>query len=302
MLRIRFLVTFGIIFLAGAVAILSSYHAERARQQLAVVRLEELTLAQQCRDAQDRLNAMRKESEEIALPVTPLSPVAKAPKKDGNRDSFDRRMQEDPELLNLKLEAERFSIINNYTPFFHAAHFSPQTIDAFVRIALHRQEQQTDIQAVWSEKGLAYDDPAVLALYKKADSDYDSAMRQLLQGGAYAQFQDYERTATIRPIVSAIAGPSSLAGIPFTAEQAERLTTLIATESPTFQQGGPATLYTVNWGKVDENARTILSPAQFQAFTTFEFNGTENNGSRRLTELNLTIHQALAAEGAQTGK
>lgn len=184
--------------------------------------------------------------------------------------------QKDPKIQVSQLASRRSKVRSTYELLFRTLGLSPAQIEKFQEIAARLEAQKMDLNAILGEEVKANQVisegtwSAVKKLQAKADADYQSAQRELLGETGYRQLQDYERTSPVRTMVSGLAGTAVLAGLPISAQQAERLTQVLANASSEYQQGRTASLATVDWNLVDAQASDILTESQLSLFKTAE--------------------------------
>ena len=80
----------------------------------------------------------------------------------------------------------------------------------FEDILAQRSEGQMDLQAAIQMKGLAYNDPAIDALRKQQNSEFEAAQKALLGDDGYAQFMAFDQSIPVRMAVAGIAGSATL--------------------------------------------------------------------------------------------
>jgi hypothetical protein len=200
------------------------------------------------------------------------------------------RSREDPNVQNRALASIRVNLATRYAFLFRALGLSAPQTEKFLDLALQRQAQIGDIFAVARAKGMAVNDPVVGKLVGQMQLEYEAAQRELLGEAGYRQLQDYERTAQMRNLVSSMAGVATVAGSPFTPQQAEQLVQVLANANSRYRSGGEAFVQNVDWAAVEAPARTILSEAQYACLQL---------SSRRLSrQVDDLISQAVKTDAA----
>ena len=91
----------------------------------------------------------------------------------------------------------------------------------------------------------------------------EAAQRELLGEAGFRQLQDFERTADMRELVRSAAGAATVAGTPFTPQQAAQLIQVLANANDKYRTGGKASVQNTDWDAVEASARAILSEAQY---------------------------------------
>lgn len=203
----------------------------------------------------------------------------------------------DAHLQVLLFKAQRAALDAIYVPLFRKLGLSPAEIQAVEDLIVQHREQQNDIMATIRKQGLSMSDTTVRKLFSDARTEYVKAQTALLGVEGYQKLREFDRTSTLREMVSGIAGSATVAGVPFTPVEAERLVQLMAASTPEFQNMesdiNPAS---IEWEMVDAQAKEILSPEQFGAFQTLEGHGLAYNFSRPMDRLNELITKAAKAE------
>jgi hypothetical protein len=211
---------------------------------------------------------------------------------DSKSQNFMERLLKDPEMQNLQLASNRIDLANTYAPLFSRLNLTPEQIEKFQDNALARMAHNADSGAAMRTQGLSQDDPVLEKLSEQAEAEYQQSQRALLGEAGYRQFQEYERTADVRDVVRGLAGAAAVEGLPFSAQQAEQLTQLLANTCSSYRSGKDAGLDEIDWAAVDAQARTILSESQLKLIQTVEPDGPYGNGSRFLHQMNRLIDAA----------
>ena len=199
-------------------------------------------------------------------------------------------LEKDPTLQALQLKSNRSQTRSKYSPLYRKLHLSGTQISAFEEITAARDEKLQDLAAAAKSLGLKSDAPAIRKFATQAIVAYQSQMKTLLGETAFAELQNYERTSWLRGIVQNIAGTATLANAPFTPAQSERLIEIIANTSPQYLRGG--WVDEIDWEIADAQARVILSPKQFEVYSTLE----PANSGRFLSQLGATLKTARKAD------
>jgi hypothetical protein len=153
---------------------------------------------------------------------------------------------------------------------FRTLGLSLEQIEKFEEIAARREEQQMDLLAILHEQRLTLQDPVLANLWLKIEPEYQAAQKELLGEAGYRQFRDYERAAPVRDMVSRYAGTATVMGVPFTVQQAEQLTQVMANASGDYRNGGQAYAFSIDWSIVDRQAAAILTEPQLNLLKTIE--------------------------------
>jgi hypothetical protein len=198
--------------------------------------------------------------------------------------------EEDPKVQNLSFASMRVSLAAKYAYLFRTLGLSSEQSEKFLDITLKRVEQGVDLGAAVRAQGLSVDDPMVDKLGLQMRQECETAQRELLGEAGFRQLQDFERTADMRELVRSMAGAATVAGTPFTPQQAEQLIQVLANANDKYRSGGKASVQNTDWGAVEAPARAILSETQY-AFLQLS--------SRRLTrQADDLIGRAIKADAA----
>jgi hypothetical protein len=173
------------------------------------------------------------------------------------------QLKEDPKVQNLTFASVRVSLAAKYAYLFRTLGLSSEQSEKFLDITLKRREQNDDLIDVVRAQGMSVDDPVVDQLGLQMRQECEAAQRELLGEAGFRQLQDFERTADLRDLVRGMAGAATVAGTPFTPQQAEQLIQVLANANDKYRTGGKASVQNTDWDAVEAPARAILSEAQY---------------------------------------
>ena len=202
-------------------------------------------------------------------------------------------MKNDPQYQSAWYGHRRLSIGHTYGAFFQKHKLPPEKADLLTEALIQREVTLDDIDFATAAQGLSPDDPAALAHKETAENEYKAAVLAALGPELAAQFDKYDRQTNIRQIMLYHAGALSQIGAPMTLDQSERLVDIIASTSPTFMNGGSLNGTEIDWDAVDEQAKNILTPVQYDMFTKSNPYGAID--SRWRTKFNRTLNALIAA-------
>jgi hypothetical protein len=263
----------------------------------AATRQERLTRALQ--RAEQQLAAAEQERSDLRGKLAGLQPPGGKASATGEpppkRADWLTRMKTDPKMQALDLAGDRAMLTAEYAAFYRAHHLSPDQVAKFEEVMARMQGRQMDIDAVVATEHLRPDDPAIGKLRSDATKEYAEAMRDLLGPDWASACEGYDRTLNVRGAVCGLQGVAINAGVPFTPDQAERLTQVLAEASPSYRTGHWARAGEVDWDKVAEAASEFLSADQIAVIKTAEPVGI-GSGGRFVTKLNYLIEQARQAD------
>ena len=178
-----------------------------------------------------------------------------------------RALRQNPELQALELTAKRQALELNYAPLFRTLKLSPQQVAQFCDHLMRREAAKSDLQA--AAEALPEHDVAVYRLQERAEKEHEKAQIALLGDSGTQQTVEFERTLRVREGVAALASTATLASVPFTAEQSDRLLRTLLAATPR-RSDNTWDFDRIDWVKVSEDARTFLSPAQWRIVTSVE--------------------------------
>jgi hypothetical protein len=205
----------------------------------------------------------------------------------------------DPKAEVLMLRWQRSVVLLEYGPFFRAQAMSPEQIKKFQDNWVKRTEQNIDLAAAARAQDEA-GRQTVNQLQAQAKADYEASQIELLGAEGWRQLQEYDRTVVVRNIVVfGFAGAAALEGTPLTAQQGDQLwRAALTSASQDPKISGEQLVVTIDWEKLDTQARQILSPAQFAVFTTTAY--PSGFSPRGKYQLDAVIRRALQADAANS--
>ena len=289
------IISAAVLFVALALCIARKHFQAKAETDAVLIelRLQRTALENDLNQLADRLVSMKRSthsSQKSTPPSAPGTGVA-----DTQMILAELNLEEkDPKLQALYFKSNRARTQTTYSPFYRQLQLTPQQISTFEEIISQRDETVNDLVSAARSHGLTMNDPVIRKLLTEAHDEYHSQIKSFLGEPSYQKLQEYERTSWLRQLVSEIAGTATLAGVPTTTAQNERLISVIAHTSPEYGRGKPVDMNTVDWEIVDAQAATILSKEQFDAFTKLE----GPNSGRFLAKLHTAISAAKKADAA----
>jgi len=170
----------------------------------------------------------------------------------------------DPKLYALEATAFRAGLGWKFGPFYRARNLASEKVAALEALAVRHHETENDIKAVASAQNEAADGPAVTALEKQENDQYDASLRALLGETDFQSFKYYDRAAPVYGIVDYLANNLALSSEPLTTPQVDQVLKILADSSSNYQRGGVATRMTIDWPTAMGQAEGVLSPAQFE--------------------------------------
>lgn len=148
----------------------------------------------------------------------------------------------------------------NYGPLFQKLGLSPAQIDVVSQRLAKTYLQLQAINGSASKEGLTLTDSAVSAQRQQARAELRTELQSTMEPAAYQQLYEYSRTVALSSeVVSWVAKNVSDTANPLTADQAARLTQILANHSANYRAGGEAG-GDVDWSGVLADAAPVLAP------------------------------------------
>jgi hypothetical protein len=229
-------------------------------------------------------------------PVTPAAKTLATPVRQLNY--IHAIIRNEPDAEAFYIASKRADLAAIYGPLFRALKLTPEAAAKFQDAFIRKEEDQMDLAALLRMQGAETNGKALMEFQAKSQTDYEASQRALLGEAGYQQLQDYERTASTRGMVSAIAGVAALERAPFTPQQADALVQAIAGASENYRKGYQANHNDVDWSAIEAQARTILTPEQFAVFSRMD-PGPSRPGLLQ-TRMYALVAQANREEAAKT--
>jgi hypothetical protein len=275
------------------VRLVGQIRAENARYTNACDNLAALPSRMVSAD-ESTLRVMRPSSAEAQDPSSDeIRPPAKPTTE--RRQRYLEVIQTDPIVQERILELARARIATTYDLFFQQSGLTSEQIARCTDNMITRLAAMSDVTAAARAKGLAQEDTAIDELYHAAWKDYWAAQEAILGQTGVRQMQEYEKTSYVRELVRGAAGAATLAGIPFSPQQAEQVTSVLAQLSNAAVAGGSG-VSKIDWHLFDAQAGTFLTGAQIRLLQTIEPSGPRGAGWRFTVEMNRAINEAKQLE------
>ena len=221
--------------------------------------------------------------------------------RDGRGDPGMRlnAMMENPEFAAAWQAQQKARLDDRYAALFRKLNLHPAQIEQLKALMVDRQASRMDVMAAAREEGFTGREnrDELQALMQQTEKEVEANIRALLGDTAYAQLQQYERTALQRNIVSQVENRLSYSSTPLTAAQSEALVGILAETSgrnrrtgsdPNFAMafpGGPAVNVGGRTAITDvaiARAQGLLSPSQLEALRQIQ---AEQQAQQQVSEL-----------------
>lgn len=170
--------------------------------------------------------------------------------------------EKDPKWQSVQLAYWRAQLKANYAALYRSLGLTAEQIARFEAVAMRREEDRFDLGMLLRAGKISLQDSATGKLFGQMDVDYDNGVRAVLAPADFQRWKDYERTRYTRGFAAALAAQATMAGVPFSPDQAERLVQALADASAQYRRGQWAISTDIDWGIVDERAGAFLDPAQ----------------------------------------
>lgn len=203
------------------------------------------------------------------------------------------QLAEDPRLQNLKIAARRGQLAISFEPLYRTLALTPEQIRRFEDNLLRHEQERDDLSSAARARGVAPNDPTVQKLLGDSIRAYRATQRELLGDYGMTQLEEHERLESVREVTSGLAAAAAMAGVPFNAEQAERVAQLLANASATYENSHRPNMGRVDWDRVRDEGRTFLSESQLTIITTTEPPGPRGMGGRFAPALSRAIEEAV---------
>lgn len=179
-------------------------------------------------------------------------------------------IRNEPDAEAFFLESRRSELAAKYGPLFRTLGLTGESVKKFQDIYIKREATRMDLSEVLRTKHTTEDRAAVEKLKAAAEADYVAEQHTLLGDAGYEKLRQYDWFSGWRNMVSAIAGMAAVEHVPFSAAQADALVQAMVDAGTHPVINGVATGEGIDWKKVDDQARAILSPEQFVVFSTMD--------------------------------
>jgi len=296
----------GIIFLACAVIIAGAIFAWLSRKRLQIIEKEHANLAAQITTLKTRLQNAGQELEQAkadlndetsAITSEDITALTAAMMSRSNAN-FQERMKNDPRFQENYYKKIQWILKKPYSVFLAREHLTPGQTDKFIKALTQREMDKGDLQMALQEQGLSINDPGSLVIIQQLQAAFQQSIENILGSDGYARFETYDRQSSIRQMMGEYAAQSDLIGSPMTSDQVEQMVDYISQNNSDFQNGKDVNPNQIDWPAVDEQARKIMTPEQYDFFTRADVM-SGSGASRWRQKLNLAI-DAITTGGNQT--
>jgi len=265
----------GIIFLACAVIIAGAIFTWFSHKRLQIIEKGRANLAAQLATLKTRLRTAEQDREQAQADLN--NEVSSITSKDliaisdamkaRNNAAFEKRMKNDPRFQKDYYQQWQYAWKRPYVVFLAKEHLTPDQIDKFTKALVQREMDKDDLRLTLEAQGLPADAPSGLPIKQQSQEAFQQAIEDIVGPDGYARFEIHDRQSDIRELMGYYAAESDLSGSPMTPDQVEQMVDYIAQNNPDFQKGKAINANQIDWPAVDEQARKIMTPEQYDLFT-----------------------------------
>lgn len=241
---------------------------------------------QRAAEAESKLTALRKATEEARLAAEAETAARKLDPIGIGKDF----LKSHPETSALIISYAGIRVTVLYRELFRRLGLTPAQIEQFRGLAL-----QLEAGIRWNT--LTQVPFAEINVGDMTRKQIEDKIRGLLGPAGYMQYEDYTRTLRggTRQLAEQIARSDYFSDAPLSSEQANRLTDIVAQNSPEFRNGRRVNLATLDWEKTLTQAGGVLPERQLTALAALREKYLFEQAMRQ--ETNQAIKEAKVAAG-----
>jgi RNA polymerase sigma factor (sigma-70 family) len=246
---------------------------------------------QRAAEAEELLAAARKGDAQRAAEEAQLSgeaeKVASKPDPIGTGRQF---LAAHPETATMITGYAGTMVTVRYRELFKRLDLTPSQIEQFRSLSL---QMEAGVRGYTSSQ-----EPAVeINIGDLTRKQIENQIRELLGPSGYAQYEDLDRNlrGQTRQLAAQIVRGDYFSDAPLTTEQANRLTEIVAQNSPDFRQGRWVNVANLDWDKTLTEAASVLPARQLAALTDLREKNLFDQAMGQAT--NQAIKEAKAAAG-----
>ena len=260
----------GLLFLAGLGAAL---WARREQRQTEAAQAEwagkqaqvRLALSRSQKEAAASTQAaadLKATQARLAAGKPPAAP--KAPPAPNRPPDWSALLATHPDLQAAFEKAYHANRDHLYGALYRRLNLPPDQIDRLDDLMAKDVENNFDLMGSAQAQNLPANDPTIAKLRQEQADELHQQEAAVLGPQNYTAFQTFDNEMPIRNAVGDASSMALVSGSPFTADQEEQMTQLLAQTSSAFQQNPGKKLdpSTVDWNAALAQASSFLSPAQ----------------------------------------
>lgn len=192
--------------------------------------------------------------------------------------------------------AHRAQLAWTYAALFRQLGLTEAQAERFTDTLMLRIAQHRDLLMAARSLRISDYDSAVLKLDAAGNETYLAAQRELLGEAGVREMQNYDDTIYARSIAVGVAGMTAVANTPMTMAQVRQLTEIIVRATGPAPPGPFPARIDIDWGRVDAEARAVLTERQAEMFRTMEAPGIGRGGARFSVRMNHVIMETNRAD------
>ncbi|MGC4075218.1 MAG: hypothetical protein QM760_22495 [Nibricoccus sp.] len=203
----------------------------------------------------------------------------------------------DPKFREAVEKGMKARYMGVWEPLFRSLHLSEKDRDDFWAIYKDFAERRDDVTQATVKFKMDSDSPGIESLMKQEIEVMRQAMAGRFGEAREKEFFEFLRQMEPRSFADGLATRVAFTE-PLTSGQVDRITQVVAEATPRYAKGNFADNRNIDWTKVDEEVRGILSEKQFEAWKQKGLSGRNKGFSREQTEMNAAYEKVLKAERA----
>lgn len=203
----------------------------------------------------------------------------------------------DPKFREAVEKGMKARYMGVWEPLFRSLHLSGKDRDDFWAIYKDFAERRDDVTQATAKFKMDSDSPGIEALMKQEIEDMRKAMTGRFGEAREKDFFEFLRQMEPRSFADGLATRVAFSE-PLNSGQVDRITQIVAEATPRYAKGNFADNRNIDWAKVDEEVRGVLSEKQFEAWKQKGLSGRNKGFSREQTEMNAVYEKVLKAERA----
>jgi len=297
--------TFGknlcVIFLACAVLIAGAIFIRSSHKRLQAAEKEYARLAAQIPPLKTRLHDAESDLEQVkaewkggqSTAANSAVSSAELARLNAMWEAYMERVKTDPKFQKNYYEGKELDLNRFYGVFFAKQHLTPDQTDKLKKALVQREMDKDDLKYALQAQGFSANDPSGLPIKQQSDDAFQQSVEDIIGPDGYARFETYDGQAGIRQMMSRYAAESALIGSPMTSSQVDQMVDYITQNNPDYQNGKPINTRQIDWSAVDEQARKIMTPEQYDLFT--HANPMGGAVSRWMQKVNLALDDIVNA-------
>ena len=263
--------------------------------------------AQPARARQDELKRQTAEIAGLIAATEARSAVLKAKLGDLQKKSerpSERRvihiselMEFDPAFRQVVERGMKAKYTGVWEPLFRSMNFSEKEREDFWAIYRDFAERRDDVTQASAKFRMEADNPGIEGMMKQEIDELRRALAGRFGEARESAFFEFLRQMEPRSFADGFAARVAFTE-PLTSGQADRIAQIVANATPRYAKGNFADNRNIDWAKVDEDVRGVLSEKQFEAWKEKGLSGRNNGFSREQTEMYAVYEKVLKEEKA----